>query len=151
MVVYRLSRKKFTNHLSGIGASVYGARWNPRGVEIIYTAESRALALAEIVVHLSVGMVSDDYIMLSIEFPDHLTVYEPDMDALPGGWDEFPYNSDTQIFGRDFVSRGEACVMKVPSSVVKGDYNYLINPYHPQFKEVTIKEVKDFRIDRRLL
>jgi RES domain-containing protein len=151
MVDYRLSRKKFTNHLSGVGASIYGARWNPSGVEIVYTAESRALALAGIAVHLSVGMVPDDYILLTIELPDHLIVYEPDLDALSDGWDEFPYNIDTQIFGRDFVSRGDACVMKVPSSVVKSDYNYLINPYHPKFKEVTIRQVKDFRIDRRLL
>ncbi len=151
MFVYRLSRKKFTNHLSGIGASMYGARWNPMGVEIVYTAESRALALAEIAVHLSVAMVSDDYLMLSIEIPDQLSVYEPDTGILPDGWDEFPYNEATQIIGSDFVSLNKACVMKVPSAVVKGDYNYLINPYHPQFKEIRIKEIKEFRIDRRLL
>ena len=44
----------------------------------------------------------------------------------------------------------EACVLKVPSAVVKGDFNYLINPYHADFKKIKIKEVTDFPFDRRM-
>lgn len=151
MIVFRLSRRKFSNHLSGIGASLYGARWNPKGLEMVYTSESRALALAEIAVHLSFAIIPADYLMVTVYIPDHLTVYQPEMALLPAGWDEFPYNEEPQLFGRDFLLLKEACVMKVPSAVVKGDYNYLINPPHPDFKRIRIIDICDFILDRRLM
>jgi len=150
MIVFRLSRRKFSDHLSGTGASMYGARWNPKGLEMVYTSESRALALAQIAVHLSVAMVPADYLMVSVDIPEQLTIYKPEMDLLPSGWDEFPYNEITQLFRREFLLLKEACVMKVPSAVVKGDNNYLINPWHPDFNRIRIVDTFDFIIDRRL-
>ena len=48
MEAYRLSRTKFADTLSGKGAALKGARWNSIGVEIIYTAGNRSLAMAEV-------------------------------------------------------------------------------------------------------
>jgi len=151
MIVFRLSRRKFPNHLSGVGASMYGARWNPKGFEMVYTSESRALALAEIAVHLSVAMVPADYLMVTVDIPEQLIVYQPEIALLPSGWDEFPYNEASQLFGRDFLLKKDECVMKVPSAVVKGDNNYLINPSHQDFNRIRIVDACDFILDRRLL
>jgi len=51
MEVFRLSRAKYADQLSGYGAALKGARWNSRGVEMIYAAENRSLAMAEVLVH----------------------------------------------------------------------------------------------------
>jgi len=61
MKVYRLSRLRYAGFLSGKGAAIRGARWNSVGTEMIYTAQNRSLAMAEVVVHLTLGTLPDDY------------------------------------------------------------------------------------------
>ena len=46
MEVFRLTRTKFYTSLSGKGAAEKGARWNSIGLELIYTAANRSLAMA---------------------------------------------------------------------------------------------------------
>lgn len=150
MIVFRLSRRRYSTELSGKGAAIYGARWNSRGVELIYTAESRALALAEIFVHLSLAMLPDDLVMVSINIPESVSIRLPDKISMPDGWSDFPYSYGTQEIGNRFVNERKFCVFKVPSSVVKGDFNYLINPLHPDFVKIRIIDISDFIIDRRM-
>ncbi|MHC1775640.1 MAG: RES family NAD+ phosphorylase [Lentimicrobium sp.] len=151
MKVFRLSRKKYPAELSGKGAAAFGARWNSQGIEMIYTAESRALAMAEVFVHLSLAMMPHDYQMLTIDIPEPVSVKVLDCDTLPDNWSESPYNFKTQKIGDCFIAAREACVLKVPSSVVQGDFNYLINPYHTDFSQISIVEIIDFVFDRRLI
>ena len=54
MKVYRLVRECFMNDFSGRGASLFGGRWDSSGIEIIYTASNRSLAMAELVVPKSI-------------------------------------------------------------------------------------------------
>ncbi len=42
------------------------------------------------------------------------------------------------------------CILKVPSAVVKGDFNYLLNPYHMDFKKVESINFHKFPFDIRL-
>jgi len=42
------------------------------------------------------------------------------------------------------------CIMKVPSTVIKGDYSFLIKPSHPDFKKVKIMDATPFPFDNRL-
>jgi RES domain-containing protein len=52
MLVFRLSRKKYAGELTEKGAALSGNRWNSKAVQMICCADSRALAMAEVVVHL---------------------------------------------------------------------------------------------------
>ena len=151
MHVFRLSRKRYAGELSGKGAAAFGARWNSPGVELIYTAESRALAMAEVFVHLSLAMLPDDFCMLTIDVPDSVTVSSLDLMTLPANWADFPPNHLTCKAGDLFVAEREACVLKVPSAVVMGDFNYLINPGHVDFPLIRIADVSDFTFDRRMI
>ena len=150
MKVFRLSRRKFSSELSGKGAAKFGNRWNSKGVEIIYSSESRALAMAEVAVHLTVATLPKDYVMMTIEIPDNVAIEELKSNQLKEGWNNYPHIKDTQKIGDNFIDNETACVLKVPSAVVKGDFNYLINPYHADFKKIKIKEVTDFPFDRRM-
>lgn len=151
MKVFRLSRKKYPAELSGKGAAVYGARWNSPGIEMVYTAESRALAMAEVFVHLSLAMMPDDYLMLTIDIPATVSIKALNTLSLPEDWADSPYKNETQAIGDHFISSREACILKVPSSVVQGDFNYLLNPYHADFENISIIEINDFIIDRRMI
>jgi len=150
MLVYRLVRKKYNIELSGKGASFSGNRWNSKGTEIIYCSESRALAMAEIAVHLTLISLPSDYFMLEIEIPKSIKIKDTKTKDLPIGWNKFPHLSRTQIIGDGFVRENKFCVMKVPSVVVAGDFNFLINPFHNQFRSIKIKSKSSFPFDNRL-
>jgi RES domain-containing protein len=40
-------------------------------------------------------------------------------------------------------------VLQVPSAVVPGDFNYLLNPAHPDLELIQIKSRVDFPFDSR--
>lgn len=150
MLVYRLSRKKYADSLSGIGASMYGARWNSKGIEMIYTASNRSLAMAEVAVHFSLATMPLDYMMISIFIPDNTSIESLGNAQLPPDWRVFPHPFSTKSFGDEFVQKAKACLLRVPSSVTKGDYNVLINPHHTEFKNIKIVETEPFPFDKRL-
>lgn len=150
MNAFRLARKKYPIELSGKGASIAGARWNSKGTEIIYCAESRALAMAEVVVHLSLATLPSDFVMLKIDIPAEIAIEVIDVSSLELNWSVFPFSFSTQLLGDDFVRRNETCVLKVPSAVVKGDFNFLINPHHKDFNKIRIIEQSDFPFDKRI-
>ncbi len=150
MLVFRLSRKKFASELSGIGASKSGNRWNSKGTEIIYCADSRALAMAEVSVHLSLATLPKDFVMLEINIPNTVAIQVFSKKNLPENWNAFPHTYKTQKIGDDFMYSRKGCVLKVPSAVVKGDFNYLINPNHKDFKKIKITNSYNFPFDNRL-
>ena len=147
---FRLARKKYAIELSGKGASIAGARWNSKGTEIIYCAQSRALAMAGVAVHLSLATLPSDFVMLTIDIPDDIAMEEINVADLKSNWNIFPSDFSTPLLGDDFVRRNAACILKVPSAVVKGDCNFLINPHHPDFKKIKIIEQSDFPFDKRI-
>jgi RES domain-containing protein len=136
--VFRLAREKHATPLSGKGAAKYGARWNPVGVELIYTAQNRSLAMAEVAVHLTLATLPEDYMMITIDIPDNIKVKQLTETDLPTDWQDFPHPSSTQVIGRDFVTENKYCVLSIPSVVTQGEYNVLINPNHIDFSKITI-------------
>lgn len=150
MKVFRLSREKYRHELSGYGASLNGQRWNSKGTEVIYTAESRALATSEVAVHIPIGILPKDYFMVEIEIPSTVKIRELSTTDLPDGWDSIPNHPGSQYVGDKFVLENEFAVLKVPSVVVKGDYNFVINPKHSDFKKIKITGTYPFPFDKRL-
>lgn len=150
MIVYRLAKKKFCLDLSGRGAELVGGRWNSKGVAMLYTSQSRALCLAEIAVNLPIGIVPFDYYLVEIEIPDSSQFSEIDQGKLKADWNSFPHSSETQNIGDQFISERKSLILKVPSAVVQGDYNYLINPTHTDFKSIKIIKTELFSFDERL-
>lgn len=149
MHVFRLSRRKYAGELSGKGAALSGNRWNSKGVEMIYCADSRALAMAEVVVHLPFYLLPQDFEMLEIFIPDILKIQTVSQKELPEMWNRFPHHPKTQAIGDHFIKTNETAVLKVPSAVVQGDFNFLLNPYHKHFKKIKIKAQSPFIFDSR--
>ncbi len=150
MEVFRLSREKYASQLSGNGAAIKGARWNSVGVELIYTAENRSLAMAEVAIHFTFATLPDDYMMITIVIPDDSEIKEINEKDLPVDWKTFPHPNSTQKFGNNFVTENKYCILKIPSVVTKGDFNILINPNHKDFSRVSICKVEKFPFDSRI-
>lgn len=150
MKLFRLSKKKYAKAFNGKGAAKSNNRWNSKGTEIIYTAESRALAMAEVAVHITIATLPKDFVMLTINVPKEVSIKKIDVKKLDKNWNSNPSNSKTKKIGDSFIDDLDFCVLKVPSAVVKGDFNYLINPYHKDFKKIEIIEITDFPFDKRM-
>ena len=149
MFVCRLTKQKYAGTLSGKGVAMSGNRWNSKGVGMIYTAESRALALVEVLVHLPLQLVPSDFMMMRIEIPDTLKIETLDMKQLSANWHVFPHLTKTQHLGDWFIAEKNAVALKVPSAIVNGDFNYFINPYHPDFNKIKIVDVSHFKFSDR--
>lgn len=150
MEVFRLSKEMYGRTLSGIGASKQGGRWNSRGTEIIYTAANRSLAMAEVAVHMAIGNLPNGFMMMTIHIPDDISQATLKIDTLPTNWNQFPPLKATQQLGDQFIMDGLTCLLKVPSAVTQGDFNFLINPLHAEFHKIKISGYEPFPFDRRL-
>ena len=149
MIVFRLSKSKYANDLSGNGAAISGGRWNSKGVAMIYTSDSRALCVTEIAVHTPLGIIPRDYKMIIFEISDD-NILEIDSSNLPKGWNSFPFSVTLKSIGDKFIYENKSMALKVPSAVVQGDFNYLINPRHSDFKQLKILSTETFNFDERL-
>lgn len=152
MRVYRFEREKLLETtLEGVGAaSTEGYRWNSLNTYLVYTSESRALATLEVSVHLdfSEDLPMDRY-YVEIDIPNDVEIQELRIQDLPANWDIKPPSLVTQYIGDDFVKNNEAAVLKVPSSIVPPEHNYLINPNHPEAKKITVISQKRIIFDNR--
>lgn len=150
MIVYRLSKQAYIKDLSGRGAELNGGRWNSKGTAVVYTSSSRALAVLEVAVHTPLGLMPSDYFMATIELPDNAEIFKPHTDQLPEKWNSNPLIKATQQIGDNFVKADRYLALQVPSATVAGDFNYLLNPSHPDFKAVKIINIEFFEFDSRL-
>ena len=152
MRVFRVEREKYLKTtLEGNGAALTeGYRWNSLNTFLVYTAESRALAMLEVSVHLDLSedLPTDRY-YVEIFIPDDIAILELNIEDLPDQWDSKPPILETQYIGDDFVKENNAAVLKVPSSIVNEEFNYLINPRHPDIEKIFIASTTPFKFDSR--
>lgn len=149
MLVYRISRTNHANDLSGEGARLFGGRWNPVGVPCIYTSENRALAILEYSANVSLYDIPRSLSITIFQIPD-ASWKEFNEKELPGNWKQDPLPMETMQFGGELLEAKTDLVLKIPSAVLPQEYNYIINPLHPDMHFIKIIEVIDFVYDVRI-
>jgi RES domain-containing protein len=150
MTVFRLTREEFARDLSGEGARRNGYRWNSKGNPMVYTSSSRALAVLEVLVHISASVLPDNLVIVSIDFPEELINTELTEKELPKDWRELPFPVSTQYIGDGFLQKREHLGLKVPSGIIPEEINILFNPLHSDMNSLSIKSIDPFSFDKRL-
>jgi RES domain-containing protein len=150
MRVYRIAKKDYVTDLTGLGAKLYGGRWNHRGTALIYTSETRSLATLEFLVHVSLPCVPTGLSIATIEIPDDLVPEEMTPESLPRNWREHPSSSKLADIGTQWAKSNRGLLLRVPSAVVEEEFNVLMNPSHPDIVRVVFLEVKPCELDERL-
>ena len=148
--VWRLCAAQFASTaFSGEGAREFGGRWSPPGLPVVYCAESRALAVLEILAQAEDRrrLAILPWVLISAEIPDAL-VEKPS--RYPPSWRDYPHSGEIQGFGAEWAKAQRAPVLRVPSAVVPGEFNYLLNPQHPDFKKIRLGAPERFSFDGRL-
>ena len=146
MMVYRITTEEWCRSLQASGNA---ARWNARGRFVIYTAGSRSLACLENLVHRSGEWQGKMYKVMLIEFDDNIKIDSIEMEDLKKNWERIDNFSYCQAKASNWLNAGTTAVLKVPSVIIKKEFNYLINPQHPDFKLIKLTGVEDFNFDQR--
>jgi RES domain-containing protein len=151
LTAWRLLKTKHLAHaFDGEGARRHGGRWNSPGVPVVYVAESLSLATLEILVHVHDGAFLRTYVAIRVTFDRKLVrVLEPS--ELPRDWMAVPLSTGARSMGDAWVSSGASAILRVPSAIVPGEHNYLINPSHPDVRHVRRDRAIPYRMDSRLL
>ncbi len=148
---WRLTKAKHASSaFSGYGSVLHAGRWHRKGVPLVYTAESPALALLETLVHVENAKRLDfDYVVVPIRLEEEHLIEHEAADLL-AEWRAWPWPAATQALGTHWFEERESVALSVPSVVVPRQRNYLINPLHPQFDELEVNRAEPFPIDVRL-
>ncbi len=148
--VWRITTARFVRTaFDGEGARLYGGRWNPKGWEVVYTAESQSLALLEM-------MVQDDplrahYMLIPASLPGDIAQTRIEIGQLPDNWRSIGVRDALQAIGQAWLESAQTAVLSVPSAVVPAERNLLLNPRHPDFARIVIGEPQSLQTDMRLL
>jgi RES domain-containing protein len=134
----------------GEGAYRFGGRWNSRGTRILYTAGSLSLAALEMLVHLNSEEILFSYSFAVAEFDESLILPTEEFRTLPENWSVSPPPLEIQKIGDEWAATQTSVVLKVPTSVLPVEFNYLINVEHPEFSKIKLGEPRAFTFDERL-
>ncbi len=134
----------------GEGARLYGGRWNPEGLPVVYLADTRALAALETLVHAEGSLHKVRYLRYAVTFPRQL-VEVADLTEVEDALSSLIVSPRTQAVGRDWLERAKQPVLEVRSAIIPEEANYLLNPRHPKFDRIKIGKEESFAFDPRLI
>jgi RES domain-containing protein len=147
---WRLTKRKHAAAaFTGEGARLYGGRWNSPGVPMIYTAETQSLAALEMLVHLDAPALLDRYVLMEVQMEENL-VLRLDPKDWPKDWRQSPPPARLREIGDAWIEAAKSAALRVPSALVPGEGNFLLNPRHENFAQVRIGKALPFHYDPRL-
>ena len=133
---------------SGDGAAAGGGRWNSAGTKVVYLSEHKSLAALETLVHLPRNATAR-FAFFRVEIPDD-SIEALATAALPSDWMRQPPPAATQAIGDGWAREKRSALLAVPSVIIPEELNYLLNPAHPDFKQIAIGKPEPFTFDPRL-
>ncbi|EJI4683867.1 RES family NAD+ phosphorylase [Salmonella enterica] len=151
MILYRLTKTRYLmTAWSGLGAKEAGGRWNSVGTAMVYLSETASLTMLETLVHINAPQLLDDFTLLSLDVPDE-QIQTFDMNRLPDNWASEDAPAELALYGDNWAESGSSIALRIPSALSPVEFNYLLNPEHPELFDLmaTVKKIP-FRFDSRL-
>jgi RES domain-containing protein len=151
---YRLVRTdRAEGAFSGEGSRLFGGRWNPKGVAVVYCSQHLSLCVLEFRVNQDRFRPQDGYVFFRVLIPEQLVERLP-LEHAPRGWDRRGLPSErptpAQRFGERWVQEARSAVLEVPSAVLPPERNYVLNPQHRDFGQLHVERAIPIRLDERL-
>jgi RES domain-containing protein len=134
----------------GEGARRAGGRWNEKGVSVVYTSATLALAALEYFVNADPVNSPADLVARPAQIPDDLLIKTVSISDLPRNWRNFPAPEELRMLGTKWAQSMETVASAVPSAVIPQENNYLLNPLHSDFSKIVVGEPEPFSFDLRM-
>lgn len=147
--LWRISRH---DDLHGLGGERSDGRWHSaaRGKRIVYLSEHPALALIEVLANLKGNpkLFPDAYRLMKIAVEERIWTDALASGPLPEDWRDAP--DRTREIGDSWLAAGSSALLAVPSAPSPESSNYLLNPVHPDARNLVVEWTKWVSYDKRL-
>jgi RES domain-containing protein len=137
--------------LTGTGAKLSGGRWNRPGNAMLYCASNISLAVLETFVHLKAGGLPLNRYLVELMIPDAVWKRAATLTPPAVGWDAIPAGKTSLDEGDRWLKANLGAVLIVPSVIVGEELNVLINPLHPDTRQIIARKVRKWVYDPRLM
>lgn len=148
--LFRISTSEHINDITGMGARIYGGRWNHTGYPVVYTSGSRSLAALEFLVHVPMALAPENLSIIEINIQENIERESINESQLPSNWRDYPAPEQLANIGTNWIKSKSSLLLDIPSAVVEKEVNTLINPLHPDIKFVDLINIEKFSFDSRL-
>lgn len=136
---------------TGGGALLYPGRWHHAGTPVVYCSESRALAALEQLVHLHRNRLPPHFVCFPVDIPEDLETSLIEARDLAPDWRSHPGPPELRDIGTRWAEAGATVVLLVPSAIVPGERNLLLDPRHRDFRRLVLGDPEPFELDERLV
>lgn len=136
--------------LDGEGARLVGGRWNSPGRRAVYLSEHLSLAALEVLAHFTKG-TAPEHVAIPLDVPEDMSIYTPTLTALPPDWRAVEAPPSTQRFGDAWLNGATTALMRVSSVIIPEEFNFVLNPAHPDFARIKTHPPVPFSFDPRLI
>lgn len=148
MMVYRFSNTQYKDDISGTGSRLFGGRWNYKGTPALYASGSISLALLEILVNAKSLETVKSLALLTLKIPEELHSSVHVLSNLKKEWMlDYEY---CKYIGTHFLAEKKFLFLQCPSAVIGQEWNFVINPLHAEFNNLSIVSADDYLFDERL-
>jgi RES domain-containing protein len=116
----------------------------------VYTSRTLSLAALEYFVHVDAGQAPADLVAVPADIPDAVSRTQLQASTLPRNWRRYPAPRALVDLGTRWVDETTAAILVVPSAVIPGESNYLMNPRHSDFTKIRVGQPEPFSFDPRM-
>ena len=132
MLVYRIEKAKYKDIFPTKGSLFVDGRWSRRGMWVVYTSETVALAKLEALAN-SGSKLPENRFLTTIELDDQAPVVDIPDHKLPKKWRQVPYPIELAEIIRQVIDEKQYVAALVPSIHSPMEHNVLLFPDHPEF------------------
>jgi RES domain-containing protein len=127
-----------------------GGRWSQPGTPLVYACTTIGIACLETLVHLAPGEMPANRYLVRVSVPPGLWASRTRFELEPG-WDAEPPGRVSQTWGMRWIDARASLLAAVPSVIAPEETNVLINPRHPDARQLTATKLRRWNYDLRLL
>ncbi|WP_020606122.1 RES family NAD+ phosphorylase [Spirosoma spitsbergense] len=148
MILYRITDDRYATDLNGSGEVFTSGRWNRQGTPIVYLTEQVSLAKLEVLAHSP--SLPHGRSLVFVSLPDEASSIAIDPAILPVNWQKWPYLDELADITDQWIAERKCWIMRVPSVHSPTEFNYLLNPLHPEHATLKLISVEPHPFDSRL-
>ena len=134
----------------GEGARRHGSRWTPRGVPAVFASATLSLAALERFVHTDSDLEPLDLVAIPVDIAENISIESVNVGDLAPDWRSVPAPPALAVIGEQWFRASRTAVLSVPSVVIPHERNFVLNPIHLEFPDLSIGRSEPFSFDPRM-